>query len=158
MASTDERFTKAAQRMGHDFSGPIKVGGHYAPVVEHGGLCYISGQVPRVGDEIVIMGRVGQDVSLARAQAAAQVSVMRCLALLAQQWGSLDRVGRILRLTVYVQCAENFTQLSEVSDGASDLLEEILGESAVHSRTSVGVYALPKNAAVEIDMIAAVAD
>jgi enamine deaminase RidA (YjgF/YER057c/UK114 family) len=134
----------------------MQVGGHYAAIVEHAGLCYLSGQVPRVGAAIVVQGRVGVDVALAEAQHAAQISVMRCLALLQQQLGSLDRVERILKMTVHVQCAPGFTQLSEVSDGASDLLADILGQQAIHSRTSVGVYALPKNAALEIDMIASV--
>ena len=155
MTTRAQRFEAAQQRLGYSFDGPIKVGGHYAPLVQHGALCYLSGQVPRVGDTVVITGRVGADVSLVQAQTAAQISVMRCLALLRQQLGSLDAIDRILRVTVFVQCAESFTQHSEVADGASDLLVEILGDSAVHSRTSVGVYALPKNAAVEIDMIAA---
>jgi enamine deaminase RidA (YjgF/YER057c/UK114 family) len=156
MTTRSHRFDCAAQRLGFDFNAPIKVGGHYAPLVQHGDLCYLSGQVPRVGDAVVVTGRVGLDVSLAQGQAAAQIGVMRCLALLRQQLGSLDAIDRILRVTVFVQCTAHFTQHSEVADGASDLLVEILGDSAVHSRTSVGVYALPKNAAVELDMIAAV--
>jgi enamine deaminase RidA (YjgF/YER057c/UK114 family) len=57
---------------------------------------------------------------------------------------------------VFVQCAQNFTQQSEVADGASEVLYAVLGDAGVHTRTSVGVYQLPKNAAVEIDLIAAV--
>jgi enamine deaminase RidA (YjgF/YER057c/UK114 family) len=61
-----------------------------------------------------------------------------------------------LRISVYVHSSVNFTQHSEVSDGASEVLYSIFGDAGVHSRTSVGVYQLPKNAPVEIDFIVAV--
>ena len=79
---------------------------------------------------------------------------LRALVLLYQHLGSLDRVARILRLNVYVQSAADFTRQSEVANGASALLYQLLGEAGVHVRTSVGVYQLPKNAAVELDMVA----
>ena len=103
----------------------------------------------------MVSGRVGEDVPLERAQLAAKISAMRALALLRQALGSLDRVERILRITVFVQCAQTFTQQSEVADGASEILFRVLGDAGVHSRTSVGVCQLPKNAPVEIDLIAA---
>ena len=79
---------------------------------------------------------------------------MRALALLQRECGSLAYVQTILQITVYVQCAENFTQQSEVADAASDLLVQVLGAAGTHARTSVGVYQLPKNASVELDMVA----
>lgn len=151
----ESRFQAIAARLGHRFDGEIKVGGHYAPVVRHGAEVYVSGQVPRVGSSLVLTGRVGTELTLTQAQTAAGICVMRALALLRQSLGSLDAIGRVLRMTVYVQCSPDFTQLSEVADGASDLLHEVLGEAGVHTRTSVGVYQLPKNAPVELDLIAA---
>ena len=62
----------------------------------------------------------------------------------------------MLRITVYVQSAADFTQHSEVADAASDLLVDVLGEAGRHTRTSVGVYQLPKNASAEMDLVAAV--
>ena len=119
----------------------------------------ISGQIPRVGSEVVVTGRVGDAVTVTQAQTAAKVCVMRTVALLErhlQAQGGLDAVVKILRLNVYVQSAADFTQQSEVADGASDLLYDIFGEAGVHTRTSVGVYQLPKNAAVELDLRVAV--
>lgn len=150
----DQAFAAAARTLGHAFDGELKLGGRYAPLVRHNDVFYISGQVPRVGDQVVVTGRVGADVDLARAQLAARICVMRNLALLQRALGSLEHVRAILRMTVYVQCTESFTQQSEVGDGASDLLISILGPEAAHSRTSVGVLQLPKNASVEIDMVA----
>lgn len=154
--SRENEFQAVARELGYDFNGEIKIGGNYTPVVLHGGQAYVSGQVPRVGSDIVVTGRVGAEVTLERAQLAAKVCVMRALALLRQSPGSLDAISRVLRVTVFVQAAAGFTQLSEVADGASDVLFRVLGEAGVHTRTSVGVAQLPKNAAVELDLIAAV--
>lgn len=150
--SRDQAFVQATARLGHSFDGEIKSGGNYQPLMREGTTVYVSGQVPRVQSTIVVTGRVGTDVDLARAQDAARICVMRALALLQRSLGSLDAVRQVLRMNVYVQCAEGFTQLSEVADGASDLLVEILGPAGTHARTSVGVFALPKNASVELDL------
>ena len=124
--------------------------------VRHGDVVYVSGQVPRVGSTVVVTGRVGAEVSLAQAQLAAKVCAMRALVLLRQSLGSLDRIEQILRVTVYTQSAMDFTQQSEVADAASELLHAVLGGAGTHTRTSVGVAQLPKNASVELDLIAAV--
>ena len=151
----DTLFQQAATTLGYNFDGEIKIGGNYVPVVRHGKEVYISGQIPRVDDTVVVTGRAGADVALHEAQLAARICAMRALALLQRSLGSLDQIERILRITVYVQCTQDFTQQSEVADAASDLLYSILGEAGAHTRTSVGVFQLPKNATVEVDLIAA---
>ena len=157
-ASTRQsRFDGIASALGYSFEGEIKVGGNYVSTVRHGSEIYVSGQVPRVGSTVVVTGRVGEDVPLAEAQKAAKVCAMRALAVMAQALGSLDAIAQVLRVTVYTQSASDFTQQSEVADAASELLVAVLGPQGVHTRTSVGVYQLPKNAAVELDLIAAVA-
>ncbi|MDD0973994.1 RidA family protein [Pseudomonas fontis] len=154
--SADQRFTLAAEQLGYSFDGEIKIGGNYVPLLRHDDEVYISGQIPRVGDTVVVTGRVGDTVDLAQAQLAAKIGAMRALALLQRSLGSLDKVRRILRISVFVQCSAEFTQHSEVADGASDLLYQVLGEVGAHTRTSVGAYQLPKNASVELDLVAAV--
>ena len=155
--SRDVQFLQASAALGYSFDGAIKIGGNYVPLVRDGNTIYLSGQVPRVGDELVVTGRAGADVTLAQARLAAKVCVLRALALLQRELGSLDRIRTVLRITVYVQCTQDFTEQSEVADGASELLFAILGPAGAHTRTSVGVLQLPKNAAVELDLIAAVA-
>ncbi len=152
--SADTRFQEAATALGYSFEGELKVGGNYVPLVRDGTTLYISGQVPRVGSTVVVTGRVGDEVSLAQAQLAAKVCAMRALALLQRELGSLENVRQVLRVTVYTQSAAGFTQQSEVADAASELLHTVLGEPGKHTRTSVGVYQLPKNASVELDLIA----
>ncbi|HEX7646622.1 MAG TPA: RidA family protein [Noviherbaspirillum sp.] len=154
--SRDEQFHEVARGLGHSFEGEIRIGGNYVSLMENDGEIWISGQIPRVGDKVVVTGRAGTDVSLDQARTAARICVMRALALLRQSLGSLERIRKVLRITVYVQSAQDFTQQSEVADGASEVLYAILGQAGVHTRTSVGVYQLPKNAAVELDMVVAV--
>ncbi len=134
----------------------MRIGGNYVPFVENGDEIYISGQVPRVDNTVLVTGRVGGDVALDQGRYAAKICTMRALAILRQSLGTLDRIKKILRITVYVQSAQDFTQQSEVADGASEILYAIFASAGVHTRTSVGVFQLPKNASVEIDMIAAI--
>ncbi|MDQ8023115.1 MAG: RidA family protein [Moraxellaceae bacterium] len=155
--SADTRFQQATAYLGYTFDGDLKVGGDYVPLLRDGDVIYISGQIPRVENTVVVTGRVGAEVSLGQAQLAAKVCAMRALALLQRELGSLDKLRRVLRISVYIQSAADFTQQSEVSDGASALLHEVLGEAGRHTRTSVGVYHLPKNASVELDMVVSVA-
>ncbi|TLP68409.1 RidA family protein [Pseudomonas nitroreducens] len=151
-------FERIAAELGYDFSGEMKIGGNYVPFLIDGNQVHLSGQIPRVGDVVVVTGRAGSEVSLADAQLAAKVCVMRALALLRQALGDLDRVRKVLQLNVFVQSAEHFTQQSEVADGASVVLYEVLGAAGVHTRTSVGVYQLPKNATVELNLLAVTQD
>ncbi|HEX8542103.1 MAG TPA: RidA family protein [Pseudomonas sp.] len=154
--SADARFRQTADELGYSFDGEIKIGGNYVPIVRYQNELYISGQIPRVGDTVVVTGRAGADTSLVQAQLAAKICAMRALALLQRSLGSLDEVKRLLRMNLYVQCAEDFTQQSEVADGASEILFFVLGDAGAHTRSSIGVYQLPKNATVELDLIAAV--
>lgn len=153
MTTRTARLQQAIASTGYSFDGPILVGGDYVPVVHDGDMAYVSGQVPRVGTQVVVTGRVGDGTSLADAQKAARVCAIRGLLLLQAQLGSLDRIARVLRVGVYVQSAAGFTQQSEVADAASALLKTVLGDEGAHTRTSVGVAQLPKDAAVEIEMV-----
>ena len=154
--TADERFAQAALELGHRFDGEIKIGGNYSPVVRDGQQLLVSGQIPRVGDEVLYVGTVGAGIDLASARTAAAICAMRALAFVQRAAGSLDAVRAVARITVYVRSAPDFTQQSEVADGASDLIARVLGPVGAHTRTSVGVLQLPKGAAVELDLIARV--
>lgn len=156
MNPSDQRLAQAIAALGYDFTGEIVKGGDYAPLVLDGELAWVSGQVPRVGTTVMVTGRVGEATTLARAQEGARICAVRALVLLQRELGSLERVARVLRLGVYVQSAAHFTQHSEVADAASALLRQVLGEAGVHSRTSVGVHQLPKDASVELELTARV--
>ncbi len=150
----DDHLRHAAADLGCPPDADIQPGGHYRPLVRDGDLLFVSGQLPRLGTQIAVQGRVGDGVTLEQARHAARISALRGLLLMQRELGSLDRVRRVARIGVYVQCAADFTQHSEVADAASDLLHAVLGDAGVHARTAIGVYQLPKNAAVEVEMTA----
>ena len=152
--TADIRFKALAAEMSLDFSGDIKIGGNYSPVVCDGKQLWVSGQIPRVGDEVLFVGVLGETLDVAEGRQAAAIGAMRALALLQRTLGSLESMAAVLRITVYVRSAAHFTQHSEVADGASDVLCRVLGPRGALTRTSVGVMQLPKGAAVELDMVA----
>jgi len=154
----DDRFTQMALALGHDFGGELRIGGHYQPVLRHGRQLWVSGQIPRVGDRVLHVGALGDSLTLQQGREAAALCALRALAWLQREAGSLTAIEVVLRLTVYVRCATDFTGHSEVADGASDTLLEVLGDCGVHTRTTVGVLQLPKAAAVELDLVAALHD
>lgn len=151
----DHRFETCALDMGLDFNGDIKIGGNYSPVVRDGSQLWVSGQIPRVGDEVLFVGTLGDTLDVAQGKQAAAIGAMRALALLQRTLGSLESIAAVLRITVYVRSAAHFTRQSEVADGVSDVLCRVLGPRGAHTRTSVGVMQLPKGAAVELDMVVA---
>lgn len=131
-------------------------GGNYVAVTIHGGLAYVSGQLPRQGDELLFKGKCGAEIDVATGQQAAALCADLCIATLAEAVGGLDRIERILRLTGYVASANGFVQQPLVMNGASDRFVERLGERGRHARTSIGVAELPRGAPIEIDLVAVV--
>lgn len=127
----------------------------YMPVVVHGGLAYLSGQLPFVDGELVT-GRLGEDVPLERGVEAARACGLMILAQLENARISLDRVERIVRLGAFVASADGFTDQPKVANGASELMFDIFREAGRHARSAVGVPVLPLNAAVEVDAVVAI--
>lgn len=124
----------------------------YQPGVLDGDLLYVSGQLPTSDGDVKYTGRLGRELSVEEGHEAARLCALNCLAVVKSLVGSLDRVERIVKLTGYVNSAEDFYQQPQVINGASEMLGEIFGEAGRHARAAVGVSSLPLNAAVEIDM------
>ena len=126
----------------------------YVPVTVHERLAFVSGQLPRKG-ETLVTGKLGAEVDLEQGREAARLCVLQALACLNQFLGSLDRVDRILKVTGFVASAPGFNEQPKVVDAASELLVRICGEAGRHARSAVGVSELPRNVAVEIELIVA---
>jgi len=126
----------------------------YVPVTMHERLAFVSGQLPRRGESLVT-GKVGVDIDLEQAREAARWCILQALACLNQALGTLDRVEKILKVTGFVASAPGFNQQPKVIDAASELLVELFGEAGRHARSAIGVAELPRNAAVEIELIVA---
>jgi enamine deaminase RidA (YjgF/YER057c/UK114 family) len=128
----------------------------YVPVTVHAGVAYVSGQLPRENGEVRITGKVGEGVNIEAAQRAARICILQGLSCLRAAIGSFDNVERILKVTGFVASAPGFIQQPRVLDAASNLLVELFGEHGRHARSAIGVFELPRNAPVEIEMIIAV--
>jgi len=124
---------------------------NYVPFVQSGALVYVSGQISQ--DETgLITGHLGAEVDIAKGQYAARCCALSLMAQLkAACGGDLDRVTRVVKLTGFVNSTPDFTDQPEVINGASDVLAEVFGEKGAHARAAVGVAALPRNVAVEIE-------
>ena len=127
----------------------------YVPVVIHGGLAHVSGQIPFVDGKLVL-GRLGEGMSVEQGSAAARACGLMILAQLRSALGSLDRVERVVKLGGFVNCAADFTDQPKVVNGASELMVEVFGDAGKHARSAVGVSSLPLGVAVEVDAILAV--
>lgn len=125
----------------------------YVPVVVHGGMAYVSGQIAFV-DGKLMTGTLGADVSLEDGQRAARACALMILAQL-EAAGLLEQVERVVKLGAFVSSTPDFFDHPKVANGASDLMEQVFGGAGQHARAAVGVAALPLNAAVEVDAIVA---
>jgi enamine deaminase RidA (YjgF/YER057c/UK114 family) len=137
--------------LGVELGAPVPPAGRYSPVVHAGALAYCSGQVPLKDGRLLARGRVGVDATLGEARACAGQAAWNTLATLRRRFGSLDRIERLLRMTVFVAAAEDFTDHSAVADGASELFDELFGDCGRAARSAVGVASLPLGATVEIE-------
>jgi len=126
----------------------------YVPVTVHERLAFVSGQLPRNGDSLVI-GKLGAEVDLQQGREAARLCILQALACLNQFLGSLDRVEKILKVTGFVASAPGFNEQPKVIDAASELLVQVFDAAGKHARSAVGVSELPRNVAVEIELIVA---
>jgi enamine deaminase RidA (YjgF/YER057c/UK114 family) len=87
---------------------------------------------------------------------AAEVCALNALAVLHDALGTLDRVERVLTVTGYVASTPDFHEQPAVVDGASRVLHAVFGDAGRHTRSAIGVAALPRGGAVEIEVTVAV--
>jgi enamine deaminase RidA (YjgF/YER057c/UK114 family) len=123
----------------------------YLPAVRTGNLIQVSGQLPFAGKTLMAQGPVPTKTPVDVAQSAARQCVLNALAHVNRLLGSLDHVTRVVRVGVFVQSADGFSDQPIVANGASELLVQIFGDIGKHARAAVGVNALPLDASVEIE-------
>jgi enamine deaminase RidA (YjgF/YER057c/UK114 family) len=118
-----------------------------------GDLLFVSGQVPRIDNEISFIGKVGREYSLEQGQLAARTSALMVLACIKDALGDLDRVTEIVRIKGYINVDPDFTDVSAVLNGASELFIDVYGDPGRHARTAVGVASMPFGVAIEVEGI-----
>lgn len=136
-----------------DIQLPTVNPGKLAPAVRTGNLVYTSGATS------AITGKVGGDVSVEQGYEAAKQAIIGCLGSVQWLVGDLSKVTRVVKILGMVNCAEGFSNTPAVIHGATDTLIAVFGqEKGWHARSAIGVYQLPGDAAVEIEIIVEVAD
>ncbi len=149
MTSIDERLAELGLKL-PEAPQPVA---NYVPFLLSGDQLFISGQISKDGTGRVLIGTLGDAVSVEQGQEAARQCALNLLAQAKAALGDLNRVAQVLRLTGFVASTPDFTDQPKVINGASDLLVSVLGDAGRHTRSAVGVASLPLNASVEIDAI-----
>ncbi len=151
-ADGDGRVRARIAALGLRLHGPHPPHDPLDAVVVHGGVARTSGQLPRVDGELTCIGTLGSTVSVDEGHQAAAICALNALAVLEAELGTLDRVERVLSLTGFVASAPDFHRQPDVVDGASKVLYDVFGDAGRHTRSAIGVAALPRGGAVEIEL------
>ncbi|MGC1695393.1 MAG: RidA family protein [Pseudolabrys sp.] len=155
MAGTVE---KKIESLGITLPTPANPIANYVPFVRSGNLLIVSGQLCFGNDgKLVAKGQLGAGVSVEDGQKAGRACAVNLLAQIKGALGELDKVTRVVRLGGFINSAPGFTDGPKVMNGASDLMVEVFGDKGRHARTTVGVSALPADAAIEVEGIFEVA-
>jgi enamine deaminase RidA (YjgF/YER057c/UK114 family) len=152
--SIDERLSELGIQL-PPVAAPVA---SYVPVVVSNGFAFVSGQVPLEEGKPIYQGRLGAEVSVEEGMEAARRCALQAVSALEAELGSLDRVRRIVKLTVWVASIDSFTDQPRVANGASDLLGEIFGDAGRHARAAVSAPALPLGVPVEVEVVAEVSE
>ncbi len=148
MAGTAE---KKLGELGVTLTQPAAPVANYVPFVRTGNLLFVSGQICLEAGALVAKGQLGGGISVEDGQKAARACAINLLAQVKAALGDLDKVVRVVRLGGFVNAVAGFTDGPKVMNGASDLMVAVFGDKGRHSRTTVGVSALPQNAAMEVE-------
>ncbi len=125
----------------------------YVPAVRSGNQVFTSGQLPMRSGELMLTGKVGDDVTAEEAVACAQQCALNALAAVKSVVGDLSAVVRVVKVVVFVASTPDFTGQPGVANGVSELLGKVFGDAGVHARSAVGVSALPLDAPVEVELL-----
>jgi enamine deaminase RidA (YjgF/YER057c/UK114 family) len=126
---------------------------NYVPYCRTGNLLFTAGQLPLKDGKLQASGLLGRDVDTASGKDAAKYCAINILAQAKAALGDLEKIRRLVKITVFVASTPEFVEQHLVANGASDFLVAALGERGKHARSAVGTASLPLNAAVEIEAI-----
>jgi enamine deaminase RidA (YjgF/YER057c/UK114 family) len=152
-----ETIEKRLSELGVTLPAAAAPAANYVPFMRTGNLVFTAGQLPLKDGKLQVTGLLGRDVDTAAGKEAAKLCAINVLAQAKAAIGDLDKIQRLVKITVFVASAPNFTEQHLVANGASDFLVEVLGEPGKHARAAVGTASLPLNAAVEVEAVIEVA-
>jgi enamine deaminase RidA (YjgF/YER057c/UK114 family) len=146
-------FDKKLKELNIELLTPSKPIANYVKAVRTGNLLFISGHGPTKTDGSYITGKVGRELTIEQGYEAAKQTGVSILSSLKAELGDLNKVKRIVKVLGMVNCTENFIDQPKVINGFSDLMVAVFGEKGKHARSAVGMYALPLNMSVEIEIV-----
>ncbi|MGX5800274.1 RidA family protein [Bradyrhizobium sp. Arg314] len=126
---------------------------NYVPYCRTGNMLLTAGQLPLKDGKLQASGLLGRDLDTAAGKEGAKFCAINILAQAKAALGDLEKIRRLVKITVFVASAPDFVEQHLVANGASDFLVAALGERGKHARSAVGAASLPLNAAVEIEAI-----
>jgi enamine deaminase RidA (YjgF/YER057c/UK114 family) len=141
------------RELGIVLPAPPKPLGAYVESSDAGNLLFLSGTLPVVNGKLTISGRLGEKLSLNEGQEAARIASLNALAVAKEHLGDLDRLKKLVKLTVLIATTEQFVDHATVADGSSELFVQIFGREAGHVRLVYGVQSLPIGAPLIVDTI-----
>jgi enamine deaminase RidA (YjgF/YER057c/UK114 family) len=141
------------KELGFTLPETVKPLAAYIPAIRTGDYVYTSGQVPFADGKLKYGGKIGSDLSIEEGQKAAELCALNALSAIKSVIGDLNKIEQIVKVTVFVNSADGFSDQPKVANGASEFLGKIFGEAGKHARSAVGANGLPVNSAVEVEMI-----
>jgi len=151
--STASRADQRLKELGINLPNPPQPFGTYAEAVQTGSLLFLSGMLPTEGGQPKLIGRIGAELNVEAGKQAAHVAALNAIAVAREHLGSLNKVARIVRLSVLVATGNEIADLPKVADGASELLQSIFGKDKNPCRVVYGVASLPLGVPVELELI-----
>lgn len=146
-------FKKRLDSLGFQLPSVSAPVANYVNITQTDKVLYLSGKGPKLPDGNYITGTLGIDLTEEEGYQAARITAINQLAVLQDHLGDLNKVKRILKVMGMVNASDDFVNHPEVINGFSDLMVEVFGEKGKHARAAVGMASLPRNIAVEIEMI-----
>jgi enamine deaminase RidA (YjgF/YER057c/UK114 family) len=152
-----ETIEKRLSDLGVELPTAAAPAANYVPFVRSGNLLFTAGQLPLKDGKLQAAGLLGRDLDTAAGQEAAKLCAINILAQAKAALGDLEKIARVVKITVFVASTPDFIEQHLVANGASDFLAAALDERGKHARAAVGMASLPLNAAVEVEAVIEIA-
>jgi len=132
--------------------------GNYVEATQSGNLLFLTGMLPVVDHKPKYLGRLGKELDVEAGRAAAYTAALSALAAAKDYLGSLNRVNRVVRFSVFIATAGDFLDQPRIADAVSDLFRDIFGIEKIPVRLVIGVASLPLGLPIELEVIFEIAE